>query len=74
MFRLVLGVALGAVVGIALRAATARRLLPRPKAAGLESLTKEELYERAKAADIPGRSEMSKEQLIDALRREGRSA
>ena len=34
----------------------------------LEELTKEELYERAKQADIPRRSEMSKEQLIAALR------
>jgi hypothetical protein len=31
-------------------------------------MTKEQLYERAQAADIPGRSEMSKEQLVDALR------
>jgi hypothetical protein len=34
----------------------------------LEDLTKEELYERAQEADIPGRSEMSKEKLIEALR------
>jgi len=34
----------------------------------LEDLTKEELYARAQAADIPGRSAMSKEQLVDALR------
>ena len=34
----------------------------------LEDLTKEELYERAKTAAIPGRSTMSKEQLIEALR------
>ena len=34
----------------------------------LEDMTKEQLYERAQAADIPGRSEMSKEQLVDALR------
>ena len=37
-----------------------------PKA--LEKLSKSELYERAQDADIPGRSEMSKEELIDALR------
>jgi DNA end-binding protein Ku len=37
--------------------------------ADLESLSKEELYERAQAADIPGRSGMSKRQLINALRR-----
>jgi hypothetical protein len=34
----------------------------------LEDLTKEELYARAQEAEIPGRSEMSKEQLITALR------
>jgi hypothetical protein len=34
----------------------------------LEDLTKEELYARAQDADIPGRSEMSKEQLVEALR------
>jgi|ERR1044071_3418751 len=34
----------------------------------LDDLTKEELYGRAQEADIPGRSEMSKEQLIAALR------
>ena len=34
----------------------------------LEDLTKEELYARAQEADIPGRSEMSKEQLVEALR------
>jgi len=34
----------------------------------LDDLTKEELYVRAQEADIPGRSEMSKEELIDALR------
>jgi hypothetical protein len=34
----------------------------------LEDLTKEELYVRAQEAEIPGRSEMSKDQLIEALR------
>jgi hypothetical protein len=34
----------------------------------LEDLSREELYARAQEADIPGRSEMSKEQLIDSLR------
>jgi hypothetical protein len=38
----------------------------RPRA--LEDLTKEELYARAQEAEIPGRSEMSKEQLVEALR------
>ena len=34
----------------------------------LDDLTKEKLYARAQEAEIPGRSEMSKEELIDALR------
>jgi Rho termination factor, N-terminal domain len=37
----------------------------------LEDLTREELYERAQASGIPGRSEMSKQQLIEALRAKG---
>lgn len=32
-----------------------------------ESLSSEELLERAREADIPGRSEMSKEELREAL-------
>jgi DNA end-binding protein Ku len=34
----------------------------------LEGKSKEELYELAKQADIPGRSDMSKEELVEALR------
>jgi DNA end-binding protein Ku len=34
----------------------------------LEGKSKEELYELAKKADVPGRSDMSKEQLLEALR------
>jgi DNA end-binding protein Ku len=34
----------------------------------LEELSKEELYERARAADIKGRADMSKEQLVEALK------
>lgn len=34
----------------------------------LENLTKDVLYARAQEVDIPGRSEMSKKELIDALR------
>jgi hypothetical protein len=37
----------------------------------LEDMTKEELYAAAQEADIPGRSEMSKEQLVEALRSRG---
>ena len=35
----------------------------------LDKLSKDELYERAKEADVPGRSDMSKEQLVEALTR-----
>jgi len=38
------------------------------RAAALEGLTREELYARAQEADIPGRSEMSKQELVEALR------
>jgi len=34
---------------------------------GLSELSKPELYERAKQKDIPGRADMSKEQLVKAL-------
>jgi DNA end-binding protein Ku len=34
----------------------------------LDDLSKNELYERAKEADIPGRSQMSREELLEALR------
>jgi DNA end-binding protein Ku len=40
-----------------------------PAAGGdLDELSKDELYERAKKADIPGRSQMSRDELLDALR------
>ena len=47
-------------------AAIPRRDKSRPGT--LEDLTKEELYARAQEADIPGRSDMSKEELVAALR------
>jgi DNA end-binding protein Ku len=34
---------------------------------GLEDLSRDELYERAQKEDVPGRSSMSKDELIDAL-------
>ncbi len=34
---------------------------------GLADMTKEELYQRAQVADIPGRSQMTKDELIAAL-------
>lgn len=45
-----------------------RRLRARAHS-NLEGLTKEDLYKRAQAADIPGRSEMTKDELIAALRK-----
>jgi len=36
--------------------------------AGLANLSKEDLYRRAQEAGIPGRSQMSKDELIAALR------
>jgi hypothetical protein len=36
-----------------------------------EGPSREELYERAKKADIPGRSEMSKDELVRALKKAG---
>ncbi|MFD4630638.1 Ku protein [Streptomyces sp. NPDC058284] len=38
------------------------------KGRSLDSLTKAELYERATDAEIPGRSSMNREELVDALR------
>lgn len=37
--------------------------------APLEALTRGELYNRAKERNVPGRSRMSKQELIEALRR-----
>ena len=41
--------------------------LPARPAFGLSRLNKDELYRRAQEKDIPGRSEMTKDQLIRAL-------
>jgi DNA end-binding protein Ku len=55
------------------RAGEPSRSAPRSRtkgesADGLESSTKKELYERAKALDLEGRSHMSKEELMEAIR------
>ena len=60
------------VFGVGLGMALARfapRLGARPagEPSGLGDLTRDELYQRAQAAQISGRSGMSKDQLIDAL-------
>ena len=44
------------------------------KESGLSELTKAELYERASAAGIPGRSGMKRDELIKALEQAGRQA
>lgn len=41
----------------------------RPKADALSSLSKDQLYQRATKARVPGRSKMNRDQLIAALRR-----
>ena len=49
-----------------------RRLTERPPPALANGVTKQELYERAKALDIPRRSAMTKAELARAIeRREG---
>ena len=71
---LFLGGALGAVGAFLLRNRDAvlgmmdQTPLNRVRASNLEDMTKDELYERAQKADIPGRSEMTKAELIKALR------
>jgi DNA end-binding protein Ku len=35
--------------------------------AGLDDLSRDELYERAQKEDVPGRSSMSRKELIEAL-------
>jgi DNA end-binding protein Ku len=69
----VLGLTAGAVVAAYLARAgllggVARRLRF-ASGAPLEELTKEELYDRARQAGIPGRSSMTREELVAALRR-----
>ena len=54
----------------AVGAALGTRLLRRFRRSDeLTSLTKEELYEKAREAEVAGRSEMTKDELIDALAR-----
>jgi DNA end-binding protein Ku len=60
-------IALGAGLGVA--AAVGLRVWQVVKARRLAALTKAELYEKAKEADLPGRSTMTKDELADALRR-----
>ncbi|MCP9207952.1 Rho termination factor N-terminal domain-containing protein [Streptomyces cucumeris] len=52
------------------KSSSRRTSMPRRGAKGgtMESQTKEELYRKAKKAGIEGRSQMSKSELISALR------
>jgi hypothetical protein len=55
--------------GVLLALGTAGALYRRrSRRAPLDELTKDDLYERAQAADIPGRSGMTKDELVRALR------
>ena len=49
----------------------AARDRPKPTHGGVDVIgnSKQELYERAKTLDVPGRSQMSKEELADAIAR-----
>ena len=67
-----LAVTLAAAVAILLRARAERAervVAERP----LDTLTRDELYELARALDIPGRSQMKKAELRAAVSRAGRS-
>jgi hypothetical protein len=43
--------------------------LPQRRSPDLDDLTKDELYRRAQKADVAGRSEMTKDELVRALKR-----
>ena len=57
-----------AALRASIQAAQGRRTKPAAADGDLDELSKGELYERAKEADIPGRSQMTREELLDALR------
>lgn len=72
---LLAGGALGAVLAFllfrkrdAVRGVLDQTPLDRGRVSNLEDLTKDELYARAQKAHIPGRSDMTKDELIKALR------
>jgi hypothetical protein len=68
--RLMVGVGV-AVLGAILfaRLSVAQKLRSfRDGGVELEELHKDELYRRAQEADIPGRSQMTKQELIEALK------
>ena len=64
MRHVLIGFAFGSLAAAVVKRYVSRRA---PANEELSNLTKDELYKRAQAADVPHRSEMTKEQLIDAL-------
>ncbi len=52
------------------KSATSKRAAPSAKSADLEGRSREDLYQEAKRLDIPGRSSMSKAELVRAIRRQ----
>jgi hypothetical protein len=68
--RLVLGTGIALLTAALWRPLTQLVVLVRDRLRPpLDELTKEELYRRAQDADIPGRSEMSKDELLRALQK-----
>ena len=68
--RFVFGLLIGALIGyLASRRRELRSLVNRRRAAKheIQDLTREQLYERAQAAEIPGRSTMNKDELREAV-------
>lgn len=70
MFTLIIGLLLGLATGYLL--GTRRELITtlkrqRASRTELDSLSRDDLYKRAQAEDLPGRSNMNKEELHDAL-------
>jgi hypothetical protein len=64
--RFLAGVAIGAAVGLLLatRRQEFQKLVRRRRVTGM---TRDELYEQAKAADVEGRSKMTKDELREAV-------
>jgi Rho termination factor-like protein len=70
MKRLALGAGVAALAAVFLRRPFTKLFesIRAKTKLGLNRLTKEELYRQAQEADIPGRSEMNKDQLVKALK------
>jgi len=45
-----------------------KKVAARGRSSNYDDMTRDELYQRAKKVGIPGRSSMTKDQLVDALR------